>query len=477
MVATAPIIVTLLLSFAAKKPPRSSGGGGGFGSPKKPNNKKPRSTGPRPSPAGSSSLEAKLLQQHSENCRASAAKWATVDGSCDAGAYNGGWHELAPSPPIAPNANEPYGTSRLILKSREPLLSEDECDALIDQMEAHGAANGWDARYPVQGFTREVNIADIPESVELLNGALKRTLLPAVASEFEAFNASTLRVNEALVVKYDAASGNNCLPVHEDFSYVTVNVALTDSSRFTGGGTWFQHADEIVVADRGEVVMHAGAVPHCGVPVASGERYQLVLFILTDKHPDLPGRLKAIGAAAGAKAASALMDVKLSTTALERSVQLNPMDTEAWNQLGHNKRHDGDLEAAADAFERIGKLSGQRDFAALCSLAAVRSSQSDHGAALEALTRAIDIGAPPSPSMAVEMLSTQHNVGMELMALGRHEDAGLVLEGVIEADPDASDSWAALGVCMAELGQPEAALACQKQVISIKAAKGPSADR
>ena len=171
------------------------------------------------------------------------------------------------------------------------------------------------------------------------------------------------------------------------------------------------------------------------------------------------------------------MDVKLSTTALERSLALNPMDGEAWNQLGHNKRHAGDLDGAANAFERIGRLSGERDFAALCSLASVRSSQEDHAAALEALERAITIGAPPSPSMAVEMLSAQHNVGIELMALGRHEDAGLVLEGVIEADPDASDSWAALGVCMAELGQPEAAFACQKQVIRAKAAKGPGADR
>ena len=35
---------------------------------------------------------------------------------------------------------------------------------------------------------------------------------------------------------------------------------------------------------------------------------------------------------------------------------------------------------------------------------------------------------------------------------------------VIEADPNAAESWASLGVVMAELGQTEAALACQKQV-------------
>ena len=60
---------------------------------------------------------------------------------------------------------------------------------------------GWDSRYPVTGFTREVNVADIPESVTLLNEALRSTLLPAAAAEFAAFSASDLRVNEALVVK------------------------------------------------------------------------------------------------------------------------------------------------------------------------------------------------------------------------------------------------------------------------------------
>ena len=54
------------------------------------------------------------------------------------------------------------------------------------------------------------------------------------------------------------------------------------------------------------------------MPVASGRRYQLVLFILTTEHADVPARLKAIGAAAGAKAAGKLMDVGLSTAALAR---------------------------------------------------------------------------------------------------------------------------------------------------------------
>ena len=50
----------------------------------------------------------------------------------------------------------------------------------------------------------------------------------------------------------------------------------------------------------------------------------------------------------------------------------------------------------------------------------------------------------------------------------------MVFEAVVEADPDALDSWAALGLCMAKLGQEEAALACQRQVLRIRA-KGTGA--
>ncbi len=76
----------------------------------------------------------------------------------------------------------------------------------------------------------------MPEAHALLDSALRATLLPAAAAAF-GFAPSTLRVNEALVVKYDAASGHNALPVHADFSLLTVNVGLSDSGEYGGGGT------------------------------------------------------------------------------------------------------------------------------------------------------------------------------------------------------------------------------------------------
>ena len=485
-------------SFAAansgrgKKAPRASKGGGsgkGFGaSPSSPppssGKKKKRSaaaTLPNLSNERTASLEKKLASDHEANCAKAAQLWATCDDDATS-AYSGGWEAYpAPSGGVSPG-NMPYGTDRLLLKSAAPLLSADDCQALIDQMEAHGAVNGWDARYPVSGFTREVNVADIPESVALLNRALRSCLLPAAAAEFNAFAASELRVNEALVVKYDASTGNNCLPVHQDFSLLTINVALSERADFTGGGTWFQHNDLTLLADRGEAVMHAGGIPHCGVPVASGARYQLVLFVLSTKFADVAGRLQAIGAASGAKKGGTerdnpLLDLELSDTALRAASRLNPLDAETWSQLAHNRRRAGELAEACRAFERVVSLSAECDFAALTSLAQVRSELNQPDESLRLLQRALEVGAPPSPSAAQETLAAQHDAGMALMALGRHEDAGLVFEAVVDADPSASASWSALGLCLTELGQPEAALACQRQVLAIAAAAAAAKER
>jgi len=79
----------------------------------------------------------------------------------------------------------------------------------------------------------------MPQAHALLDNALQSTLLPAAAAAF-GFAPSSLRVNEALVVKYDAASGHNALPVHVDFSLLTLNVALSPPAAYEGGGTWLQ---------------------------------------------------------------------------------------------------------------------------------------------------------------------------------------------------------------------------------------------
>ena len=90
------------------------------------------------------------------------------------GSYRGGWEPAeCPEDCVGPG-NAPYGTRRLLLQSREPLLTRDECATLVRLMEAHGAAGNWDQRYPVGEFTRECRVSEMPAALELLNRVLAR---------------------------------------------------------------------------------------------------------------------------------------------------------------------------------------------------------------------------------------------------------------------------------------------------------------
>ena len=257
---------------SVRRPTKPSGGG--FGSaartpavPSKPGGfgAGPAARAPAVPPKPRSSLETKLLQEHTANCAMAKQTFAVCTDDSGAGAYMAGWQPFsAPADAVAPG-NEPYATNELLRRSRGPLLSEGECASLVDAMEAHGATQGWDQRYPLGGYTREVKVSDMPQAHALLDSALQSTLLPAAAAAF-GFAPSSLRVNEALVVKYDAASGHNALPVHVDFSLLTLNVALSPPAAYTGGGTWFQHDGKELLCGRGEGLLHAGGLTHCGSP-------------------------------------------------------------------------------------------------------------------------------------------------------------------------------------------------------------------
>jgi len=167
---------------------------GGTGQPKKkPSKPSSKRRGRAPPRQKIGSLEAKLLQEHAASCAAAEATFAVCASDGD-GEYAAGW-TAHPVPAGAVSETLYSADQPLLLESEGPLLSESECGALTNAMLLHGAAGGWDSRYPLAGYTREVKVSDMPAALEMLNGALRSTLLPAAASAF-GLDASHLRVNE-----------------------------------------------------------------------------------------------------------------------------------------------------------------------------------------------------------------------------------------------------------------------------------------
>ena len=71
--------------------------------------------------------------------------------------------------------------------------------------------------------------------------------------------------------------------------------------------------------------------------------------------------------------------------------------------------------------------------------------------ALESARRALEVGPPPGPAETDERLEVTLRAGLALLALERHEEAGVVLDSILDEAPENSEAWAALGVAMAAL--------------------------
>ena len=110
-----------------------------------------------------------MLEDHKKQCAASA--FATVSAGAPSGGskvgsgggYNGGWA----AKPVGGNCvvaldNAPYLTVEgspskdLVHVSDQPLLTGDECDAIVKSAEKRAAEHGWGSRYTYQTSSHEV---------------------------------------------------------------------------------------------------------------------------------------------------------------------------------------------------------------------------------------------------------------------------------------------------------------------------------
>lgn len=428
-----------------------------------------------PSPTAAAKLRSKVAnrpladimhKEHKEECKVAAKTFPPMPKDTDS-SYKGGW-DAFPLPPevtVSPG-NAPYNTDRLMLSSKEPLISAEDCQAFITMAQMHGDMKGWDQRYPIEGFTQEVNVADIPEATELLNKLLASTLLPAIGEQFPMIDPTTLRVTTALIIKYNAASGDNNLPVHQDHSLFTMNLALSDGSEYEGGGAWFQHTNDTYILDKGKALLHAGRIVHSGVPVTSGVRHQLVMFLLSTEHPDLCETAKSIDTQLQKEPDEE--DTRMSVKVLEEGLRDNDRDCDSWSILARHYYTLGKVDDSMRAFQKVIDLSDGRDFNALYALSKLHNEKGQYEEELSALQRAWNMRAPPGKTQEMENLRVQYKVGMALFNLERYPEASVQLLKVVAQRQDFIDAWETIAVCMSKLGKEDKAAKFQAVAESLR---------
>ena len=237
----------------------------------------------------------------------------------------------------------PFSATTLLAISQTPVLSKEECEALVAEAEAEpfGWRRAASARY---GTPAHVAGGFLPIDAfgmcDFILDVLLPRLLPAVSNAFPGVLAppadAALRLVEARLVKYDADVGHVELGYHYDGPLVTINVALTNPNAFDGGGTVFKdlvHTDVAALEQmhdapprycvggahasgsssgdctesvtrtsvvRGELsgthgwsvrlaqgvaMCHPGDVLHGGAAITRGVRHVLVLFLMVRNAP------------------------------------------------------------------------------------------------------------------------------------------------------------------------------------------------
>lgn len=269
--------------------------------------------------------------------------------------------------------NEPYRTSNLVQTTTSPLLTPTECETLIDSAELTGAIKGWKSRYALRKTQSELHLVDLPKATQDIVLNVMPTLCSTLASQF-AVSADSLRVYNALLIRYDPMIGRCHQQSHSDFGLVSANICL--SVGHEGGGTWIealepppdgdgngQHdagagftiapgekSPSAILKDQqakpskqgdciqnnscqlGCVTFHASPLWHAGVHTTSSiRRYIMTVFFISTEWIDAARRIQN-------RAIDILVikDAKASRAAVELlkcSLHINPVETESWSYL------------------------------------------------------------------------------------------------------------------------------------------------
>jgi tetratricopeptide (TPR) repeat protein len=189
--------------------------------------------------------------------------------------------------------------------------------------------------YTLQFGQKEAHLADLPPSFSnLLHNHINSHIFPLIKSALPLSYQANLNIRDSIIIQYDATKQPSLgQPMHADKSTISVNIALSPPTSFTGGGTFFpdllptSQNPVVLPSSLGSGIIHLSSRRHAGVSLSSGVRSILVIFIdLIDSplHQALELQSEASALIRSSKHAPAI-------DLLTKSLSLHPLDPTAYH--------------------------------------------------------------------------------------------------------------------------------------------------
>jgi hypothetical protein len=157
------------------------------------------------------------------------------------------------------------------------IFSKNVCEWFIAESENYARLNGgWTTQrhhnYPTTDLPLEKITSIFGFTLFSFNNIFDRIKKSYCLPDYLTFNISDL-----FVVKYDSDMQNS-LEMHHDGSFFSMNILLSDTNDFEGGGTYFNDGITAYL-NQGDLLVHSGKVKHSGLPITKGNRYVLIAFV------------------------------------------------------------------------------------------------------------------------------------------------------------------------------------------------------
>jgi len=157
------------------------------------------------------------------------------------------------------------------------VLTESECQCLIDAANARAEKVGWGEERHENYATQDVKLHHLEdaEATRIFEQLVVAPMKVIIEDQFE-LPPGSVEADDCFIAKY-TVEGQSSLKFHKDGSIVSGIISLSDSADYEGGGTEFRDG-AFYRPPKGSTILFGGQREHQGVEVTGGSRYILAMF-------------------------------------------------------------------------------------------------------------------------------------------------------------------------------------------------------